>query len=151
MRTFCLLIMVFVLLNSCQISKEDIKQLNGYWEIEKVVLENGETKVFSINQTVDYFSVNDSLMGFRKKLNPKFDGTFEHSNDAESIQVYHDNGKWVIKYTTSYAKWKETIKELTEDKVALLNQENRLYIYKRFVLVFTEPKHIEIILYEVRT
>ena len=139
MRKLILPIVAFVSLVSCQLSKDDIKKLNGYWEIEKVVLENGETKVFSINQTVDYFSVNDSLIGFRKKLTPRLDGTYAHNSYAETIKVYQENGKWVIKYTTPYAEWKETIKELTQDKVELLNQENSLYIYKRYTPISITP------------
>lgn len=132
MRKVFLPLVICLVTISCQISKNDLQQLNGYWEIEKVVLENGETKVFSINQTVDYFTVNDSLKGFRKKLNPQLDGTYTHSNDAEAIEVYQEKGNWIIKYTTPYSEWDETIEEITQDKLTLLNQENRLYIYKRY-------------------
>ena len=128
-----------LLINCSQNSKDVISNINGYWEIEKVVLENGETKVFSINQTIDYFSVNDSLKGFRKKLNPQVDCSYNHSNDAEAIQICFDNDNWIIKYTTPYAEWEEIIKELSEDTIELLNQDNRLYIYKRYIPISITP------------
>ena len=56
-----------------------------YWEIEKVILASGEEHVYNFNEFIDYFNVNDSLKGFRKKLKPTLNGTFEATNDAEEF------------------------------------------------------------------
>ncbi|NNL81966.1 MAG: hypothetical protein HKP28_01160, partial [Winogradskyella sp.] len=42
-----------------------LETINGYWEIEKVVFPNGETKEYKYNDLIDYISINESLKGFR--------------------------------------------------------------------------------------
>ena len=82
-----LLILLFIIINiGCQKNNETyIKHLDGYWEIEKVILASGEEHVYNFNEFIDYFNVNDSLKGFRKKLKPTLNGTFEATNDAEEF------------------------------------------------------------------
>ena len=36
---------------------DDLKNLNGYWEIEKVTFPNGETKDYSVSTTIDYIEL----------------------------------------------------------------------------------------------
>ena len=52
------LFLVFSLLVSCKqsITEADLQNLNGYWEIEKVMLPDGEKKEYKINETVDFFN-----------------------------------------------------------------------------------------------
>ena len=68
------------------VSKEDLKRLNGYWEIEKVSLPDGTVKEYKVNPTIDYVQI-DGLKGFRKKVHPKLDGTYDASNDAELFVI----------------------------------------------------------------
>ena len=60
------------ILTACQnkVTHEDLPFLNGYWEIEKVNMPDGQTKEYTINTTVDYIEMKD-LSGFRKKVYPK--------------------------------------------------------------------------------
>ena len=55
------LFIVFVLLLSCKqtISKTDLNNLNGYWEIEKVELPDGDKKEYKVNETIDFFKIKD--------------------------------------------------------------------------------------------
>jgi len=79
--------LIFIFLGcSNSVSKEDLQNLNGYWEIEKVVFPNGETKDFKVSTTIDYIETEMSK-GFRKKMQPKFDGTYTTSNDAELFTI----------------------------------------------------------------
>ena len=75
MLYFCLFPFLFV---SCQqkIKKEDIAKINGYWEIEKVVFEDGKNKDYTVNESYDYFEIGKNNSGFRKKVMPQLDGTF---------------------------------------------------------------------------
>ena len=47
-----------------------LEHLNGYWEIDEVVLSNGLKRDYKFNNTIDFIEVSDSLNGFRKKLKP---------------------------------------------------------------------------------
>jgi len=127
---FCLCIIINL---GCQKNNEIfIKHLNGYWEIEKVILPSGEEHVYNYNEFIDYFNVNDSLKGFRKKLKPTLNGTFEASNDAEKFVLQIEQDSLNIYYQTNFANWKETILFANEKELKIINAERKIYIYKSF-------------------
>jgi hypothetical protein len=71
-------LIVSFLFVSCQseIKPEDISKINGYWEIEKVVFDDGDDKNYNINESYDYFDIAQNNIGFRKKVKPQLDGSF---------------------------------------------------------------------------
>ena len=117
---------------SCKqkISDADILNLNGYWEIEKVILPDGEKKEYKINETIDFFKV-ENKKGFRKKVMPQVDGTYLTNDISENLEVTVKDGNATIKYTTEFANWEETIIELTAEKLVLKNKQELEYHYKR--------------------
>ena len=133
-----LLFCLFIIINlGCQKNNEIfIKHLNGYWEIEKVILPSGEEHVYNYNEFIDYFNVNDSLKGFRKKLKPTLNGTFEASNDAEKFVLQIEQDSLNIYYQTNFANWKETILFANEKELKIINAERKIYIYKSFKPIY---------------
>lgn len=127
--------LIFVLfLVSCSDSPEKmLTHLNGYWEISKAEMHDGFEKDYNFNASIDYIMVNDSLKGFRKKLTPNFDGSFNTSEDAEAIEVKIENDSLNIYYSTPYDKWKETVLEATETHLKVVNFRKDVYLYKRYV------------------
>lgn len=124
--------LVLVLLMSCKqtITESDLNNLNGYWEIEKVILPNGEKKEYKVNETIDFFKITKSN-GFRKKVMPQIDGTYLTNNIQETVKVDLIDGTASIHYSTSYAQWNEEIIELSKDKLVIKNQQDLEYHYKR--------------------
>ena len=126
-------ILILTVIFSCSPNPETfIPHINGYWEIDKVMAHNGKNRDYNYNDTIDYFELNDSLIGFRKKLKPNFVGTFETSKDAESIKVILENDSLNIYYTTAFASWKETILLATKKQLKIINQNKDVYLYKRY-------------------
>ena len=41
-----------------KIQSTDISKINGYWEIEKVVFDQGEDKEYGANQNYDFFQID---------------------------------------------------------------------------------------------
>ena len=107
---------------SCKqkIKETDISNLNGYWEIEKVDLPDGDKKEYKVNTTIDFFEIKGKK-GFRKKVMPQLDGSYLMNDLSESIEVVNREGDIILNYATPYAKWKEEIIELSdilpEDKI----------------------------------
>ena len=130
---------VLLLCTSCQekISQEDIALLNGYWEIEKVRLANGQSKTYTINTTVDYIEVKGES-GFRKKMYPNLDGTFDTSNDAEKFTLSKGPHGFEIHYTTELSEWVETLTSISDNSFSVINEEDITYSYKRF-----EPVNVQ--------
>ena len=126
------LFLVFSLLVSCKqsITEADLQNLNVYWEIEKVMLPDGEKKEYKINETVDFFKVEDKK-GFRKKVMPQVDGTYLTNDSEEDITIFVKDGDATIRYKTNYANWDESIIKLTAEKLVLKNKQELEYHYKR--------------------
>ena len=117
---------------SCKqkITDADISNLNGYWEIEKVELPDGNKKEYKVNETIDFFKI-DGNKGFRKKVMPQLDGTYLTNDIQEDIVIAVKDGDATIQYKTTYASWKEEIIELTKDKLVVKNEQDLEYHYKR--------------------
>lgn len=123
----------FILVSGCQnkVTQEDIALLNGYWEIEKVTMANGQTKDYKVNTTIDYIKIKD-LSGFKKKVYPKFDGTYDTSNDAEMFTIVGMNNDFEIHYKNELSEWVEKINSIDDSRFSVTNEENITYFYKRF-------------------
>lgn len=110
---------------------QDITLINGYWEIEKVVLADGNEKHYNFNQTIDFFELRDSV-GVRKKLQPQLDGTFINSRDSEKFLLKIEQDSLRIQYQKPLNSWSETIISLKENKMVVKNETQNLYFYKRY-------------------
>ena len=117
---------------SCKqkITDADISNLNGYWEIEKVELPDGDKKENKVKETIDVSKI-DGNKGFRKKVMPQLDGTYLTNDIQEDIVIAVKDGDATIQYKTTYASWKEEIIELTKDKLVVKNEQDLEYHYKR--------------------
>jgi hypothetical protein len=125
-------LLLILVLSSChqKITQKDISKLNGYWEIEKVVFADGTEKKYSYNGAYDYFQLKANE-GFRKKVIPQLDGRFLVNNQSEKIEITFENDKVYINYTTPYAKWKEEVDALTDEKLVVTNVAKATYHYKK--------------------
>jgi len=126
------LLLLMVVFGCTDNLEDNISYMNGYWEIKEVTLPDGSKREYTFSETIDFFEVNDSLIGFRKKMKPNFDGTFSTSEDAEALQIKIENDSLNIYYSTPYAKWKETILDVSEDQIVIQNQAKLRYTYKRY-------------------
>lgn len=124
-----LLSLLFLACNP-KIASSDIAKINGYWEIEKVVLANGTEKEYTINDTYDFFEIKNNS-GFRKKVMPQIDGTFLTNDASEEVNVLFEKDKTYLNYSTSFAKWKEELLSLSDTEMVLLTTDNNAYHYKK--------------------
>lgn len=132
MKTTLLILCFFFILGcSNKISEEDLRNLNGYWEIQQVTFADGKVKEYTVNTSLDYIQI-DGLKGFRKKVYPKFDGTYDTSNDAEFFLIIAHEGNFEFNYKNELSQWKETIITLSSNKFSVIDKENITYVYKRF-------------------
>lgn len=131
-KTLYFLVLSFVFVSCKQtITNQDINKINGYWEIEKVLLKDGEKKDYKINETVDYFQISNNK-GFRKKVMPQLDGTYRTNDVVEEVSISSKDGNFYINYSTSYGKWQEEIIEIKDSTLVLKNKEEQEYYYKKY-------------------
>ena len=128
-----ILIFTLLLFTACSksIAETDLVHINGYWEIEKVILPNGEKKDYKINENLDYFFF-ENQSGFRKKVLPQLDGTYLTNDVEETVKVSFENGDCLFNYKTDFASWQEEVVDLTAEKLVLKSLSNNLvYHYKK--------------------
>jgi hypothetical protein len=116
----------------CQqkIQPSDISKINGYWEIEKVVFDEGDDKEYGMNESFDYFKITNSK-GIRKKVMPQLDGTFLVDSTYQDVAVRFDKEKVFLDYATAYAKWSEELIAITDNELVLKNDQKKEYHYKK--------------------
>lgn len=128
MRKFCLLFILIAF--SCRKEPVEIKNIAGYWEIEKVIAPGKEKKEYKINETFDHFSISGNG-GVRSKVQPQFDGTFLVNNQPENFTVEMQNGSTILNYATPFATWKEQVVKLEDSALVIKNSEDIEFYYKR--------------------
>jgi len=129
-----ILILTIIAITSCTQNdpQEQLKNLNGYWQIEKVEIEKDSVIEYSLSQYIDFIEIKDST-GLRKKLKPKIDGGFiKVSNDSENITAKIENNSLILYYSTPFAEWKEEVLEATKEELVILNKEDKKYYYQRY-------------------
>ena len=79
---------LFFILISCtdKVTQQDLQQLNGYWDIDKVESVDKEVTEYRANSTIDYYFLNDKNEGYRKKTTLDFSGTYKTNNIKDRIQ-----------------------------------------------------------------
>lgn len=132
MKKLYLFLFVAIAAVSCsqKIDKADLIKLNGYWEIEEVVMPDGEKKEYKVNPTIDFFVLSDGK-GFRQKVMPLLEGGYRTNGLREKMTVTEEDNKTYIAYKTDHAEWKEQILEVNEEKLVVKNEQDIEYHYKR--------------------
>ncbi len=122
----------FFALTSCNqlITDKDISKINGYWEIEKVILSDGTKKEYKVNETIDFFQIKNNI-GFRKKVTPQLDGTYLVNNQKEKVLISIKDKIYFLNYSTNYTKFKEQIIKIQDSILVLKNDQNVEYHYKK--------------------
>jgi hypothetical protein len=132
MKKAAFLILFTSLLFSCkkQNTATGYANLNGYWEIEKVIMPDGSEKDYSVNPTIDFFEIKDST-GIRKKVMPQMDGSYRVNDLSEKLSLSKKEGKTIMSYSTEFAKWDEELITLDDEELVVKNQHNIEYHYKK--------------------
>lgn len=116
-----------------KVNDADLQLLNGYWEIEKVKLPDGEEKDYTVNTTLDYLEINAQGEGFRQKVMPQFNGEYETNDIPETLVIKKDGDTFWMEYSTDFAKWKEQLISIEKGKMVVKNAHDITYYYKEAI------------------
>lgn len=133
MKAFILGLACLVFTGCGRVEIEDLKLLNGYWEIEKVRLPSGEIKDYAVNTVVDYYLLTGDSTGIRQKVMPQLDGTFISNDEQETFTIKQAKGELYLHYSNEDAQHEEKVLKLDENEFVVTNKENLTYHYKPFV------------------
>ena len=128
-----LICLSLLMLISCKTdTTQYLNFVEGYWEIEQVKKEGKIIKTFKVNSGIDYFKINADRTGFRKKLKPNFQGTFETSEDVLNFKLKLENNTILLEYTDNDTTYSEEIVSASVTALVLANTEGFEYHYKTY-------------------
>ena len=133
------LIILFFLTLSCN-NQINLDFINGYWEIVSVSKNNEFIKEYPFSNAVDFFIIDSLNNGFRKKIKPKINGSFEITLHEIPISIKNNNNSYKIMYISAGNQYIETINKLDQNKLIIKNSEGIIFSYKRFKKYFDDGK-----------
>ena len=131
MKKIYFLTLLLVITGCTTVQKEDLQNLNGYWEITKVFQPDGKEVDFSMNTIYDFYEIDEEYKGMYKKASPQLDGTFIVDEYQEEIEIIEDQKDFKIKFHSEFDDRELTIVEITGNKLVLKNPEQKTYYYKK--------------------
>lgn len=144
MRKFLAAITLAILTFSCenQDPQEQVKYLEGYWEIEKVEISRDSVKEYTFNENVDFIEIENNK-GFRKKVRPQLNGTYKITGDTEKLEIKIEKGNLYLYYSTPYDTWREKVVRAEENELEIENEQGLVYYYKRYTPLLIERNEAE--------
>lgn len=126
------LFLLLTIITACKstIKEGEISQLEGYWEITKVVFQDGTTKPYTVNTTIDYIAI-DGLKGYIKKMKPSLNGRYQTSNKAAQFKLLLKNEVWEMHFEGDLNSTLRLL-ELDSLEYAVKDQGQVRYYYKRY-------------------
>ncbi|PDH46355.1 MAG: hypothetical protein CND26_04910 [Bacteroidetes bacterium MED-G13] len=133
------LIILFFFTLSCN-NQINLDYINGYWEIVSVSKNNKFLKEYPFSNAVDFFVIDSLNNGFRKKIKPKIDGSFEITLHEIPISIKDNNKSFDIIYFSAGNQYVETINILDQNRLVIKNSEGIIFSYKRFEKYLNDGK-----------
>ncbi|MDC1235408.1 hypothetical protein N8Z58_04025 [Flavobacteriaceae bacterium] len=132
MQKHLYLLLLLTVITACKssIQEGEISRLEGYWEITKVVFQDGTTKPYTVNTTVDYIGI-DGFNGYIKKMKPGLNGRYQTSNKAAQFKLIQKDGLWEMHFEGDQ-KSTLSLLELDSLEYAVKDQGQVHYYYKRY-------------------
>ena len=133
MRHFIQILLILGLFTACnnQEPEQQLKHLEGYWEIKRVEIMPDSVREYNYNETVDFFDLTGKE-GIRKKVRPQLDGSFQVTEDSENIQIIIEDKDLYIYYSTPFHSWKEKVIYAEENELKIKNEDGMIYHYSRY-------------------
>ena len=126
-----LFIGILLLLTSCEtVNEKELLNLNGYWEIENVKAKGETFSPKGATTLVDYYFLEKTNKGFKKKLKPSLDQSYESSEDLTSFVIIKKEDGFYLQYNTKFDQWEEKVDAISPTKL-VLNHQGKSYHYKR--------------------
>src|SRR5690606_27001257 len=119
---FILVLFTLIFISCTSVNETDLQHLNGYWEIEKVVMKNGKEVDFKMNTINDYYEIESENKGFYKKVTPQADGTFLTDDFQEEVEVVTKGNDFYLQFFTQFDTVEVRLEKLTDKQLIYENQ-----------------------------
>lgn len=139
MRGFWILIILTCLgCSEKKVLAEDLHFLNGYWQIQEVTLPDGSKKTYGPGAVIDYIVLNN-MKGYKKKVQPSIDGSYQISKDQEPLEIRNGERGFMMFYQNTLSSWQDRLVSLDSLQYSIINEDGITYTYTRFQPISIEP------------
>jgi hypothetical protein len=124
-------LLLTVVLISCTSNEEKIKALEGYWNIDEVILPNGSEREFPFSNHMDHFEI-DGFKGVKNRVSPTYDGSFVSYGNPIYFQWEEKDGDLSLTFQKGDGAYTQTVEKATKDILVLLHENGTRYTYKAY-------------------
>jgi hypothetical protein len=130
---------IFLIFVSCSNTPRNNPLLvDGIWEIESVYNQENLLKSYKISTSLDLFKIISDSAGYRKKLSPIFDGSYQASENRKDFKISNFENTILLTYGEGENTIVEELIKVTPNKLVLRNKNKFDFHYKKY-----EPIKIE--------
>ena len=130
-KTILISILTATLWTACKgVSSDDLKHLEGYWEISKVEAYAETFNPRGGAPAVDYYQMLNDSMGIKKKMVPSFGEKYSSSEDLIQYKILTVDGNYSLQFSSALEEWEEEIKSLSQEEMILFHND-KSYHYNR--------------------
>ena len=130
MKKIIYLILVSVVI-SCTSNEDKIKAVEGYWNIEQVLMPDGNEREFPFSNHMDHFEI-DGYKGVNNRVSPTYDGGFISYGNPIYFEWEEKDGDIWLTFQEGEASYKQTVKKATKETLVLLHENGTRYTYKSY-------------------
>lgn len=134
MKKYIVLGLVFLILGCSQkVDISKIDSLNGYWQISKVLDDNGNKKEYPINEVYDFFEIKNKK-GFHKKVVWQPTGKFLVNDMQDDVKLVQLEEEFFLEFSSKFGKHMDQLASISDNEMVLISKEKVKYYYSKVAL-----------------
>lgn len=123
--------LLLLLCIACNNAPQDLEQLEGYWQIEKVVAPDGGEREYPFSLKLEYFQVKDSV-GKKFRVSVKDKDKFVSDRTGVPFTYYLKEGDLFLKFAEGNNAYVQEVETLNAETLVLVHENGLEYRYRRF-------------------
>jgi hypothetical protein len=132
MKKISYLMLIFLMI-SCSSNEEKIQAIEGYWNIDEVILSDGTDREFPFSNHMDHFEI-DGFKGVKNRVSPRYNGSFVSFGNPIYFQWEEKDGDLCLTFQEGDGIYTQKVKKATKKTLVLLHENGTRYTYKRYAL-----------------
>lgn len=127
-------LLTILLLTSCSNNvDEQLKNIEGYWNIETAILPDGSEREFPFSNHMDHFEI-EGKQGIKYRVSPTYDGGFVNYGSPVYFTCETVDGELLLQFKDGVESYTQTVEKATTNKLVLKHQNGTIYRYSSYTL-----------------
>ena len=101
-------------------------------------MQDGSSRTYGPASVIDYIVLKENK-GYKKKVQPRIDGTYQVSKDQEPLEIHSSDSGFSIVYQNQLSSWQDRLVSLDSTQYSIINEDGITYTYIRYQPISIEP------------